>query len=45
MDLARVDGLVPLLRRTGDFNWHRSAVMALLRHGGFRRAVLSSLWS
>jgi len=45
MDLARVDGLVPLLRRTGNFNWHRRAVMALLRHGGFRRAVLSSLWS
>jgi flavin-dependent dehydrogenase len=45
MDLARVDGLVPLLRRTGDFNWHRRAVLALLRHGGFRRAVLSSFWS
>lgn len=45
MELARVDGLVPLLRRTGDFNWHRRAVLALLRHGGFRRAVLSSIWS
>ncbi len=45
MDLARIDGLVPLLCRTGDFNWHRRAVMALLRHGGFRRAVLSSFWS
>lgn len=45
MELARVDGLVPLLRRTGDFNWHRRAVLALLRHGGFRRAVLSSFWS
>ena len=45
MDLARVDGIVPLLRRTGNFNWHRRAVLALLRHGGFRRAVLSSFWS
>jgi geranylgeranyl reductase family protein len=45
MDLARVDGIVPLLRRTGNFNWHRRAVLALLRHGGFRRAVLGSFWS
>jgi flavin-dependent dehydrogenase len=45
MDLARVDGLIPLLRNTGNFNWHRRAVLALLRHGGFRRAVLSSFWS
>ena len=45
MDLARTDGLLPLLRRTGDFNWHRRAVLALLRHGGFRRAVLRSIWS
>jgi geranylgeranyl reductase family protein len=43
-DLARVDGVVPLLKQTGDFNWHRRAVIALLRHSGFRRAVLSSLW-
>lgn len=43
-NLARVDGVVPLLKQTGDFNWHRRAVIALLRHSGFRRAVLSSLW-
>jgi geranylgeranyl reductase family protein len=45
LDLARVDGIVPLLQKTGNFNWHREAVLALLRHGGFRRAVLSSFWS
>ena len=45
IDLARVDGLIPLLQDHGDFNWHRRAVIALLRHRGFRRAVLSSFWS
>jgi digeranylgeranylglycerophospholipid reductase len=45
LDLARIDGLVPLLKDHGDFNWHRRAVIALLRHGGFRRALLSSIWS
>ncbi len=44
MELARVDGVVPLLKRYADFNSHRRAVIALLRHSGFRRAVLSSLW-
>ncbi|HSC27144.1 MAG TPA: NAD(P)/FAD-dependent oxidoreductase [Vicinamibacterales bacterium] len=37
IDLARVDGIVPLLKRTADFNWHGSAAMSLLRHVGFRR--------
>lgn len=44
MELARVDGVVPLLKRHADFNSHRRAVIALLRHSAFRRAVLSSLW-
>jgi hypothetical protein len=43
-NLARADGVVSLLKQTGDFNWHRRAVIALLRHSGFRHAVLSSLW-
>jgi geranylgeranyl reductase family protein len=43
MDLARVDGIVPLLKQKADFNWHRAAARALLRHAGFRRIVLSSL--
>lgn len=45
LELAAVDGIVPLLRRTADFNWHRNTALALLRHSGFRRIVLNSLWS
>src|SRR4030095_9994766 len=45
MELARVDGIVPLLKQTADFNWHRTATKALLRHAEFRRIVLSSIWS
>ena len=45
LELAIVDGIVPLLRRTADFNWHRQAALALLRNAGFRRIVLSSLWT
>ena len=45
LDLAAMDGIIPLLRRTANFNWHRGAALALLRHPGFRRVVLSSLWT
>jgi flavin-dependent dehydrogenase len=45
VELARVDGLVPLLRQTADFNWHRHSAIALLRHAQFRRILLGSLWS
>jgi geranylgeranyl reductase family protein len=45
LELAAVDGIVPLLRRTANFNWHRQTALALLRNPGFRRIVLSSLWS
>ena len=45
LELAAVDGIVPLLRRTANFNWHRAAALALLKNPGFRRIVLSSLWS
>ena len=44
VELARVDGLVPMLRQTADFNWHRQSALALLRHSQFRRILLSSLW-
>jgi geranylgeranyl reductase family protein len=44
VELARVDGLLPLIRQTADFNWHRQSALALLRHGQFRRILLSSLW-
>ena len=45
IELAAVDGIVPLLRRTADFNWHRAAALALLKNPGFRRVVLGSLWN
>ena len=45
VELARVDGIVPLLRQTADFNWHRQAALALLKHAQFRKILLSSLWS
>ncbi len=44
IELARVDGLIPLLRQTADFNWHRRSALALLRHAQFRRILLSSMW-
>jgi digeranylgeranylglycerophospholipid reductase len=45
MELTRVDGIVPLLQQTADFNWHRTAARALLRHAEFRKIVLGSIWS
>lgn len=45
VELARVDGIVPLLRQTADFNFHRRAALSLLRHAQFRRILLGSLWS
>jgi geranylgeranyl reductase family protein len=39
MELTRVDGIVPLLKQTADFNWHRSAALSLLRHASFRQIV------
>ncbi len=43
IELARVDGIVPLLKTHADFNWHRSAALALLRNASFRRIVLGSI--
>jgi geranylgeranyl reductase family protein len=45
IELARVDGLVPLLNEHADFNWHRGAALALLRNPSFRRIVLNHLWT
>jgi geranylgeranyl reductase family protein len=45
IELARVDGNVPLLRQRADFNWHRQSALALLKHAQFRKILLSSLWS
>jgi digeranylgeranylglycerophospholipid reductase len=45
VELARIDGIVPMLRQTADFNWHRESALALMRHSQFRRILLTSLWS
>jgi geranylgeranyl reductase family protein len=45
LELARVDGIMPLLNEHADFNWHRGAALALLRHPSFRRIVLNHLWT
>jgi flavin-dependent dehydrogenase len=38
-DLARTDGIMPLLRRTASFNRHREFIMALLKHPPARRVL------
>lgn len=45
VELARVDGLVPLLKQTADFNWHGASALALLRHAQFRKILLGSIWN
>ena len=45
VELARIDGLVPLLKQTADFNWHGTSALALLRHAQFRRILFGSIWS
>ena len=45
IELARVDGIVPLLKKHADFNWHRASALALLKHPSFRRIVLASWFS
>ncbi len=45
VELARIDGLVPLLKQTADFNSHSRSALALLRHAQFRKILLGSIWS
>jgi digeranylgeranylglycerophospholipid reductase len=42
IELARVNGVIPLLQETASFNWHRKAAIALLGHPAFRRIVFKS---
>jgi len=42
IELARVNGIVPLLQRTASFNWHSTAAIALLSDASFRKLVLKS---
>jgi geranylgeranyl reductase family protein len=44
VELARIDGLIPLLKQTADFNWHSGSALALLRHAQFRKVLLASIW-
>ena len=44
VELARIDGLVPLLKQTADFNWHGTSALALLRHAQFRKLLFGSIW-
>lgn len=45
VELARIDGLVPILKQTANFNWHAGSAVALLRHAPFRRILLASMWN
>jgi geranylgeranyl reductase family protein len=42
IDLARVNGIVPLLQKNASFNWHSKAAIALLGHPSFRKIVFKS---
>ncbi|MGE0040490.1 MAG: NAD(P)/FAD-dependent oxidoreductase [Vicinamibacterales bacterium] len=42
-DLARTDGIMPIVRRTAKFNRHRDFILALLRHPPARRVLLGQL--
>jgi geranylgeranyl reductase family protein len=42
IDLARANGIVPLLQETASFNWHRKAAIALLGHPSFRKIAFKS---
>lgn len=42
-ELARTDGIMPIVRRTASFNRHRDLIVALLRHPPVRRALVHLL--
>jgi digeranylgeranylglycerophospholipid reductase len=42
IELARVNGIVPLLQEKASFNWHSKAAMALLADASFRKIVFKS---
>jgi flavin-dependent dehydrogenase len=42
IDLARVNGVIPMLQETASFNWHRKAAIALLAHPQFRKIAFKS---
>jgi geranylgeranyl reductase family protein len=42
-DLARTDGVMPIVRKTARFNQHRHLILSLLRHPPARRVLLRRL--
>lgn len=42
-ELARTDGIMPIVRRTARFNKHRDLIVALFRHPGARRVLFRRL--
>jgi digeranylgeranylglycerophospholipid reductase len=42
-DLARTDGVMPIVRRTASFNQHRKLILALLKHPPVRQLLLRRL--
>ncbi len=42
-ELARTDGVMPIVRRTARFNQHRDVILSLLRHPPARRILLRTL--
>jgi flavin-dependent dehydrogenase len=42
-DLARHDGVMPIVRRTARFNHHRDLIVSLLRHPPVRQLLLRRL--
>ena len=42
-ELARTDGVMPIVRRTASFNRHRKLIVALLKHPPVRQLILRRL--
>ncbi len=42
-ELARTDGVMPIVRKTAKFNEHRDLILSLLRHPPARRVLLRRL--
>jgi len=42
-ELARTDGIMPLIRRTAAFNHHRPFIVALLKHPPARRLLFKAV--
>jgi hypothetical protein len=42
-ELARTDGIMPLIRRTAAFNHHREFIVALLQHPPARKLLFKAV--